>query len=91
MGGWEFYTEASIITQVLRKTNFFKERGMLGPYTTSVALIVISATPLLYCCAHVVPILLLCPIEAHYCYYYALTILLLCRLSLYCDLLDSYI
>jgi len=65
---------------------------VLGPYTTSVTLIVISTPPLLYCCAHVVPILLLLfPIEAHYCYYCALTLLLLCWLWLYYDPLNSYI
>ena len=54
---------------------------MLGLYTTSVTPYCYYTTPLLYCCAHVVPILLLlCPIEAHYCYYCALTLLLLCRL-----------
>ena len=44
-------------------TLFLKERGMLGPYNTSLA-------PIL---------LLLFPIEAHYCYCWALTLLLLCR------------
>ena len=31
------YTEASITTQALRKTIILKERGMLGPYNTSIA------------------------------------------------------
>jgi len=35
---------------------------MLGPYTTNVTLIIVSTTPLLYRCAHLVLILLLlCP------------------------------
>jgi len=42
------------------------------------SIIFISTTPLLYCSAHVVSILLLlCPIKSHYCYYYTLTLLLL--------------
>ena len=36
MGGREFYTEASRIPQVFRKTLLLKERGMLSPYITCV-------------------------------------------------------
>ena len=97
MGGWEFYTKA------LRKTLLLKERGMLGPYNTSVFLIVISVSPLLLLLCpieayysliviSVAPLLLLlCPIKAHYCYCCVLTLLFLCRIWLYCGSLDSYI
>jgi len=57
----------------IEENNFLKDRGMFGPYSTSVA-------PLLLLLCHVVPILLLlCPIEANYCYCCALTLLLICR------------
>ena len=72
MRGQEFYTKASRTTQVLRKT-FLKERGMLGPYTTSVTPYCYYYNPLIIlmypCSAHIVTIvphrspllLLLCP------------------------------
>ena len=64
---------------------------MLGPYNTSVTPQCYYYNPLLYCCAHVVPVLLsLCPIEAQYCYCSTLTLLLLYRLCLYYDPLDPY-
>jgi len=65
---------------------------MLGPYIISTTPYFISRTHLLYCCTHVMPILLLLHhIEAHYFYYCALKLLLLCRLSLCYEPLDSYI
>ena len=69
----------------IKDNTFLKDKGMLGPYNTSVS-------PYCYCCAHVVAILLVfCRIEVCYSYCGALTLLLLCRIWLYCDPLDSYI
>ena len=55
---------------------------MLGPYNTSDSPITIAiVAPYCYCCAPVVPtLLLLCPIKSHYCYCCTLILLLLCQL-----------
>ena len=67
----------------VEENTFLEERGIFGPYNTSLFpyYYYFHCTPYCYCCAHVVPILLLlCPIEAHYYYCFSLTLLLLCQL-----------
>ena len=72
---------------------FLKERGMLGPYNTSVAACCYcSVAPLLLLLYPYSPhIVIIVPHKSHYCYCCALTLLLLGWLGLYCDPMDSYI